>query len=132
AFGRAFAFGTVCLEPVLGAGQGAAAVAGRFEVSQFRQDDRQLFVGQQDRATLRAIDNWDGRAPVPLAADAPVTHPVINHATANALLLHVIHHLFGGLVDVHAVQELGIDHLAVFFLDLFGVSYVGGVAVISD
>src|SRR5579884_681821 len=83
---------------------------GGLELHVLRQPDGQLLLRYGNGAMLRAVDDGDGRAPVPLAADQPVTQAIGDHKLADALLLQVARDLRDGLLAGRAAEGAGIDH----------------------
>ena len=80
-------------------------VAGDVERHVLGQDDRQLVLGYRHRAACVAVDDRDRRAPVTLAADAPVAQAEHGRALAPAFALGALDHDALGVLDVHAVEE---------------------------
>ena len=62
-------------------------IAGGLEIDIFRQDHRQLLLAHRHYAARLAMDERDGRAPVPLARNAPVAQPVLRLRGAPAFRL---------------------------------------------
>src|SRR5262249_35780741 len=92
AMGRAAAAGTRGLDERLHLRERRLALAGEDRLGvDLRQEYRQLIVRDRDalplRIALQAVDEGDGRAPVPLAAESPVLLAVGDGRLAEAALL---------------------------------------------
>jgi hypothetical protein len=68
------------------------------------------------QAVLGAVDDGNGRAPVPLAGDAPVAEAENDFAAAKILFLGEGRHFDDGFVGREAVERAGIDELAALVL----------------
>ncbi len=66
-------------------GQGRAALLRDLDL--LGQQDRELIIGHGNDAVLVAIEHGDGRAPVALAADAPILQAEGDGRLAKAMLL---------------------------------------------
>ena len=84
-------------------------LACRLELGIVRQHDGEVVVGHGLSAAGVAVDDGDGGAPVPLAADEPVAHPVTDGPFAPALLLNVVGDGLIALGVRHAVEPAGVD-----------------------
>ena len=86
-------------------------VAGHLERHVLGQHHRQLLARHRHDAANAAVDDRDRRAPITLAADAPVAQPVDGGALAPALALGAVDHRALGVGDVHPVKEMRVaDH----------------------
>ncbi len=87
-------------------------VAGPVEGHVVGQHDRQLVGRGRNHTASLAVDDWDRRAPVALARDAPVAKAIDGGALALAHLLDLRDRRGLGLFDGQAVQEAGVEDLA--------------------
>ena len=86
--------------------QGVARTIGN---AVLRQHHRQVFFGHRHRAVFVAMDDGYGRAPVALAADAPVTQTPGGFFLAQALGCKKFSNRVHGSFKAQAVQRTGID-----------------------
>ena len=80
----------------------------RQELRVLGQQHRQLVLGDRHGAALVAVDDRDRRAPVALARDQPVAHPVLDGPAAPTLLLDVVGHPLLALAARQAVEPAGV------------------------
>ena len=73
------------VEPVLGPRQGALAAVVGAEVLQVGEFHRQFAFRHRHRAAIGAVDDGNGRSPVPLPGHAPVVQPVVGLRLGAAL-----------------------------------------------
>jgi len=79
-----------------------------------RQHDRQVFFGHGHRAVLVAMDDRDRRAPVALAADAPVAQTPGGLLLAQAFGGEQLGHLVDGGFVTQTIQFARVDADATF------------------
>ena len=87
-------------------------VAGDVEADVLRQHHGELVARDRDDAARRTVDDRDRRAPVTLAADAPVAQTIDGGALAPAVALGTVDHLALGVLDVHPVEEVRVHQRA--------------------
>ena len=95
-----------------------------------RDLDRQVLIGDADGPALRAVDDRDGRSPVPLAGDSPVAEAEGRAPAADAFLFGVGRHSFHGLFAPQPGERAGVLEAAVAleglpFLGLFLGPFLG-------
>ena len=108
--GRAAALGAGAVDPVGHLGEGRLTGVGGLVALHIGQHQGQLALGQGDPAALGAVHHGDGLAPVPLAGEDPVAELIVDLVLADALLLQPLDHGGDGVLDGHAVEEVGVDH----------------------
>src|SRR5215203_3799409 len=86
--------------------------ARRHELGFLGEQDRQVLLGNGDRAALIAEDYGDRGPPVALAADQPVVQPVRDRGLAGAALLEPGRDLLPALGARDAVEPVRVDHRA--------------------
>ena len=85
----------------------------RRKVHVIRQLDRQILLGDRQRAAFVAVDDRDRRAPVALSGDQPVSQAVIDLEIAFAAVFQHLGDRVARVIHLHAVELLGIDQHAV-------------------
>ncbi len=105
ALGGAAALGT---GDVLPGRMAVERVARLVEIDILGQLDRQVLFRHRHDAALLAMDRRDRTAPVALARHQPVTQAVLRRALADADLFQSGDDAGLGLLDVEAVQEVGV------------------------
>ena len=84
------------------------------ELFDFRKPQRKLLIRNAYHTAVRAMDDRYRLAPVSLTVESPILHLILNACFADSLLLKVLDHAFNGILLICiAVQEVGVDHLAV-------------------
>ena len=58
-----------------------------------RQAYRQIFLGYGHHAAMRAVNDRNRHAPIPLTGDQPITQPVVDMGFADSLFLHFFRNL---------------------------------------
>ena len=93
------------------------------KILHFRQLQRELIIRYADHTAVRAVNDRDRLAPIPLPVECPVLHLVLYTGLADAFFLEERRHFRDGfLLGRDTVQKSGVDHLAVagirFFFDV--------------
>src|SRR5215210_5548988 len=103
--------------------EGRVELEGRFarrhELGFLWEQNRQVLLGDGDRAALLAEDYGDRRSPVALAADQPVVQPVRDRGPASAAFLEPDRDLLLALGARSSVEPAGVDHRALAGVGLF-------------
>ena len=107
-------------------------VAGNVEGHILGQGDGQVLLGHRHHAADLAMDERDRRAPIALAADAPITQAVLRLARAPAFGFGARDDGGLGGVDGQAVEDIGVDQDAVARLGLTGEGCVGVLGMGGD
>ena len=84
---------------------------GRLELVYLRKLQRQLVQRKRGGNTVLEIDR-ERFTPIPLAGEYGVTEPVVDLPVADSVLLDIFDSRWDGILDIHAVEEAGIHHLA--------------------
>ena len=87
-------------------------IAPQLEIGVLRQEHRELVVWHGDLPAIRAMDDRDRRAPVPLAADEPVAQPVLDARSSASLVLEPRRDLRDGRRRGLPVEGPAVDHHA--------------------
>ncbi len=87
------------------------------EVDVIGQEHRQLFIGHRHRPAGIAIDHRDGRPPIALPADQPITQTVVDRCFALTLALQPSGDLLTRLLTRRAAELLRVDHRAVLVME---------------
>ncbi len=116
ALGRAAALRTGDVDPIGDAGQRRTAVLARRERHLFGQQHRQLLFRHRNRATGGTVDDGDGRAPIALAGDQPVTEAVGDVRPPQAAGGQVGGHLLGCGGRRQAIIGTGVDQNSFAFV----------------
>src|SRR5215211_3372861 len=98
--------------------------ARRHELGFLGEQNRQVLLGNGDRAALIAEDHGDRGPPVALAADQPVVEPVRDRGLSGAALLEPGRHLLSALGARSAVEPAGVGHRALAGVGLFELTAV--------
>ena len=110
--------GTARVDEARGVGERRGALARELDVA--REHDGQVRLGLRDHPARVAVEDGDGRAPVALAADAPVAQPVVHPCLAEPVLDEPVDGLPLGRRDREAVEEPRVDLHAVARVGLTG------------
>ena len=102
------------------------------EILDLRQTKRKLLIWNCYITALRTMNDRDWLAPVSLTVKCPVFHLILNASFTNALLLKLFQHALDGILLICiAIQEIGVDHLAVtcvgFFLNIAALDNLDNV-----
>ena len=95
-------------------------VARRIEDDVLGQYDGKLIVRHGNGPTVRAIDDGNRAAPIALAGNPPIAQAIGDGDLAGAARGHAVGDRPLGVVDGHAVEELGVDRPAVAQIGLVG------------
>ncbi len=87
------------------------------EVDIIGQEHRQLFIGHRHRPARIAIDHRDGRSPIALPADQPITQTVVDRCFALTLACQPSSDLLTRLLTRRAAELLRVDHRAVLVME---------------
>src|SRR5438270_13617129 len=90
-----------------------------------RQPNGQLLLRYRNDAIHGTVDDRDGRTPVALPADQPVTQAIGDHELANAFFLQVPGDFVNGFVSRRTIEWARIDHAGQV---LFGLCRCIGIA----
>ena len=100
--------------------------AGGFEFSIFRQQHRQVFRRYGHNLAVGAIDDRDGRPPVPLPGDEPVPQPVRNGPFTPAVSLDVVGDGLDALFVGHSLVPSRVGHETVAQVGFHGFAAIPG------
>ena len=125
---RAAALGAGAVDKFRDPGQRGLAVLTGLKVLDLRQAQRQFLIRNRHDAAVGAVDQRNGLAPVTLSVEGPVFHLVLDTGMADALFYQVFGHFGDGILLIgQAVEEAGVDHLAVA-----GIGFFLNVAAFDD
>ena len=88
------------------------ALAGGEPLHIHRQFNRQVGFRNGHGAAVRAVNDGNGRAPIALARDQPITQPIAHRTMTDALFLNISNRPLKGDLARRSRQRSGVDHLA--------------------
>ena len=108
-------------KPIFGLSEGGATGVVGLIIVYLRDQHRELIFGNRVDLTILIIGDRNWAAPVALAGNQPVAHPVGDFGATNTLTVQPGDNLFTGVFAAGAVELAGVDELAFAVIAAVGI-----------